>query len=235
MRKAIIGGITGGCKLLDKWLTYYSKTFDRKDIYLINVNGSVVDNCFNNARNKFQFNEIIPYEILGSSSGPHFINRMLKQLLATYDVVALALCDEFLIPNSNYKDLNEYIEHLERPYVYCIGRAIVHDFETELPLDWERPLLEQRRYWVKEMDSYKPSITKVPFEWIEGYHKIKGDEDRNLEKFALGDLYFLHLRRIDYDHFKKVDRSFSKEQPTEWFLHDRKEWEEIPEQFKHII
>jgi hypothetical protein len=76
--------------------------------------------------------------------------------------------------------------------------------ETETPLDFSRPILQQRAHWYFNPVYSKPLLATVPMQWHGGLHtRVDG---RTAEDSSL---YLIHLHRVDYDicHHRHCQRS----------------------------
>lgn len=78
--------------------------------------------------------------------------------------------DEFVVPRPDRnKDLSQYIEDMQSPYVRCNGWQVVHH-PGEPEIDLNLPIMQQRRYGYKKLYSSKTLLSKVPLEWTGGFH-----------------------------------------------------------------
>ena len=55
-------------------------------------------------------------------------------------------------------------------FVNCLGYEVIHLPGREPPLDYGRPLLEQRDYWFAAEGYDKPLVTTAPLSWEVGRH-----------------------------------------------------------------
>jgi len=171
------------------WWRYYSQFFQPEDIYILDHESTD-----------------------GSTSGPGFVRipvsnpvvdwgwhrDMLQQqqhrLIERYDVVLCTDVDEIVAPDPRTGDLGEYLIRFRGDFVNCRGYEILHLKDSEGPLDFTQPLLEQRLHWYFNPAYSKPLLARVPMFWHGGLHaRVDGltNDDPSL--------YLIHLHRVDYD------------------------------------
>ena len=64
----------------------------------------------------------------------------------------------------------------------------------EAPMNWNKPILAQRRYWLPVGKYSKPLLTKIPLRYRPGFHNNFVGPMVMLDN----DLYLIHLRSADY-------------------------------------
>jgi hypothetical protein len=123
-------------------------------------------------------------------------------LLMSYRAVLYADIDEFVFvaPREQRQTLSAYAaEHMSDRdrIVRCKGFEVVHNRETEPPIDFGRPLLQQRRHWYHTRLYSKPVLANVAMNWREGFHKAEGfGMDRPIDD----DVWLVHMHKIDFDY-----------------------------------
>ena len=180
-------------QMLPIWLRYYSQYFASEDIYVLDHesdDGSI---------SGLNVNVVV---IKNDLVFEHFwlidqVCAFQKKLLETYQVVLFAESDEIVIPNlSKYpKGLVEYIDNLQQPYVTCCGWEVVQRLGDEPELDWNLPILSQRKYGVASKMFSKTLLSTIPLPWDAGFHNILGIDtlpDPNLAMF--------HLHSVDLNY-----------------------------------
>src|SRR5437762_5827910 len=171
------------------WWRYYSQFFQPEDIYILDHESTD-----------------------GSTSGPGFVRipvsnpvvdwgwhrDMLQQqqhrLIERYDVVHCTDVDEIVARDPRTGELGEYLIRFRGDVVNCRGYEILHLKDSEGPLDFTQPLLEQRLHWYFNPAYSKPLLARVPMFWHGGLHaRVDGltNDDPSL--------YLIHLHRVDYD------------------------------------
>ena len=218
------------------WLSYYSRYFDGKDIYVINHN--LGDDSVAEAKKKHKFNEEVfkTEDVFNHTTLAHKVREKQQELLKKYKCVLFAEADEIIVPDpGSYGNLTDYINELPTDYVRCTGYDIVQNIELETPLDLTRPILKQRDFWSKQDSMNKPLLSKVSLNWNHGFHTIDGE---NIEPDPK--LYLLHLKRMDWGVFKQrweetgIATVTSTTPSLQFHQHDNN-LERIPEHIKEVI
>lgn len=195
-RRAVLTMVRDEAEQLPIWLGYYSQFFAPGDIYVLDHDtrdGSTSGPGFNR----------IPV------SHPSFdmawqleqLSDMEAQLLERYDVVVVCDVDEIIAPDpaSPTPDLGVYLDRMDEEFVNCVGYEVLHQPDTEPPLDPGRPLLAQRSMWFPSPLYNKPAVTTSPIQRVEGLHR-RADGVNNFDP----DLRLIHLHRLD------VERCFQR-------------------------
>lgn len=129
------------------------------------------------------------------------VARFQHFLLQSYKAVLFAEADELVFPDpARHPNLLAYANATEGgpPVVKCDGYNVWHDRKSGEPsLDWDAPLLRQRRWAYRNAEYCKPLFARVPVRWRFGFHKLakhqdmpKSDVDRSL--------VLVHLHRACY-------------------------------------
>lgn len=197
--RAVVTMAQNEAVLLPVWWKYYSQFFAPEDIYILDHD--TVD---------------------GSTSGPGFVRvpvshpvtdwawhrDMLQaqqhKLVQQYDMVLCTDVDEIVAPDPSTGHLGDYMDRFEGEFVNCCGYEVLHMDGTEAPLNFSRPILQQRSHWYFNPVYSKPLLATVPMHWHGGLHtRVDG---RTAEDASL---YLIHLHRVDYDicHHRHCQRS----------------------------
>ena len=131
-------------------------------------------------------------------------------LVERYDVVLCTDVDEIVAPDPHTGNLGDYIDRFTGDFVNCRGYEILHLKDSEAPLDFSRPILEQRFHWYFNPAYSKPLLARVPMFWHGGLH-VRMDGRANNDP----SLYLIHLHRVDYDtclarHNQRVSQPWNK-------------------------
>lgn len=158
--------------LSDIWENYYSQFMDTKKIPI----GDILR------------------EDWGATT--RLLNSTQPELFANYDLILYVDIDEIIVPNPDkYRDFGEYLDQVTQPVVRCVGYNVIQ-MEGEEPIDLDKPILQQRRYWSRDKMYDKFVIITKPQHYTSNHHienPVPVDPD----------LYMLHLRDIDIDMAKK--------------------------------
>jgi hypothetical protein len=132
-----------------------------------------------------------------------FIAAATKRLLhAGYDVVLCPDIDEFLIP-SDGRSLREFCETFEGDYVRAQGYQVVHQRDSEPPVDPSDPINGRSVAFRSEIYS-KVLITKIPLIHSPGRHYayLPGLADKFEQRIKCVDpsLDLVHLKMIDFEY-----------------------------------
>lgn len=129
-------------------------------------------------------------------------NGISAGLLSCYDMVLFADVDEFLVPDPNrYQGLLDYLAaNRDNDVIAPLALNVLHDPDSEPPVDPSRPVLAQRRFVKFAPGMCKPMVKRVPAEWRFAFHGIRSPftVDR--------DLLMLHLKYYDRGAMQTVAR-----------------------------
>jgi hypothetical protein len=169
------------------FLAYYSQFFAPEDIYVIDHSST------DGSTDRPGFQRILvdhPYHDNLWMTG--VIEDVQHDLIDRYDVVVHADSDEIIVPDPNWGTLDDYLCRFDEEWVSCVGREVLHQLDSEPPIDLSRPVLHQRGTWYINPLYDKPLIAKVPMRWGPGRHR-PADGPMNRDP----DLYLVHLHRMD--------------------------------------
>jgi len=212
--KAIITIVQNGNQFLPVWYRYYSKFFQPQDIYILDF--GTTDGSLDGIQANIIAVPDRSIEIISPAN--KYLNSFKKELLQKYKYVIYTDYDEIIYFPGGFDTLLQS----NQEYYTTYGYEIVQNRKTEGPIDWKRPLLEQRKYWYRCEPFDKSLITRTEFTWAMGNHSISKEKviekirrtgqgmemgvvSRRVEnivlkpKFVPG-LLLLHLHKIDYEH-----------------------------------
>ena len=201
IKNAAITRVRDNMVMLELWLSYYSRYFN--DLYVITYGELGADKLLE--KYKFtilqQLDEDIDSGGLHSIKSLNLISETQKKLLRDHDWVLYSDVDEFVVPDPKYKDLKDFMLKSGEKQTFCEGYEIYQD-EEEGGIDYSKPILQQRKYWVKdENGSYnKPLLSRIGSKWTHGFHKLKDMTDDEAKAIRDTGLYLLHLRDIDKEN-----------------------------------
>ena len=212
---------------LPLWLRYYGRHFDPADIYVLDhdsSDGSTADPAGAFTRVPIHRDRIFDHMWLKGT-----VEDFQAFLLRSYGAVLFAEVDELVIADpSRYSGLGAYVGALDGPAACCTGYSVVHyPDEGERPLDFERPVLAQRRYWHRSPPYSKRLLGRIPLAWNVGFHQeFNAPDGQWSEEDVMWNLGW-HRRVVEPDEFR------------DWFFHGEDlgipEREEIPERLKTVL
>lgn len=176
------------------WLKYYSKIFDKEDIYVLDhdTNDGSIEEC----QRHYSFNVIhLHWEYYDDIWKTKMACSKQTELLCSYEYVLYTDADEIVIPDpKKYNDLKDYISKLNEDCILCAAYSLIHIRKEEPPIDLNKSISEQRKYWYQDHEYDKPLLSRIPLEWKYGFHEISNHHCRRDE-----DLWLLHLHKMDFD------------------------------------
>ena len=191
------------------WINHYKKYFNVDDIYILDheSNDGSTSNLDVNVVHIFNDLAFDHQWLIDTVQG------MQKTLLNDYDCVLFAESDELIYTLE--KPLNEvildFINDENSLYQTATGRELIQDLENEKPLEDNDNIFEFRSLWFDDPQYHKTLLSKIPLEWIWGFHKIKkGEIDK---KYGL---WLCHLHRCDFNKMLKRH----EERAKKWKLKD---------------
>lgn len=117
-------------------------------------------------------------------------------LLRSYELVGFSEVDELLWPlKPQTPTLRSVAINHGALFVRATGMCVVHHYPEEPPLDWDQPILAQRRHWYPSERYSKVCLARKPVHWRNGFHGAYNVPDTLV---AHPDLFCLHLHQADY-------------------------------------
>jgi hypothetical protein len=182
------------------WLYYYGKFFSSEDIYIIHHLTDNPENSFDQIWNAtgpgsprdcgYNVSHIIYEDTFDHEWLRNTVKRVQKGLLENYEVVVFAEVDEII---HYHYGLDKLINNLKDNVVTCRGFEVVHYFAQEPEIDLGKPLLQQRNYGYYAKLYNKTLISKIPLDWIWGFHNCPQEQTPNM------DLHLIHLHKLDFN------------------------------------
>jgi hypothetical protein len=214
------------------WIKHYKKYFNESDMYILDhqSNDGSTDNLSVNVvpvTNELAFD----HQWLVDT-----VQNYQKKLLEEYECVVFAESDELLY--SIEKPLNDIIEDFindpTQDYITCHGYEIIQ-MENEKSLSLNDEIFKNRNYWFKHTGYSKTLISKIPLNWVWGFHHTSGKE----KNFTLG-LHMAHLHRVDFEmmlkrHEERANKwNLKNDGPGVGFQHRIGDREGVMKYFKDI-
>jgi len=227
---------------LKTWMDYYSQWFP---LHIVNYSNCEFEG-YGHEFTQYKKEELTPDETGGLTDFYKTLIYMCKKtftnLLKTHDYVVFSDLDEIIIvDSSNYKDLGDYMQKMDREQVICSGRQVLQNKDDKTHVDFNAPLLPQRGLWWPHIAHFKTGISRTPLNWVSGFHytedqaKLTRDNGTTIpalvKKECDKNLVMCHLKSIDRDIFEwRSGRDYD----AEFSLHGR-DCEEIPSSFMNQV
>ena len=171
------------------WLRYYGEALGGEQNLFVLDHGSDDGSTANlGLASKIR----VPREEFDEDQRCTFVSRFHASLLCYYDVVIFSDPDEILIPDpEKYSGLRDFITQRCEQFVTAIGVEVQHIPDSENEINFNLPILRQRRYVRFAADYCKTLISRIPLIWRPGFHSC------NYSPLIDRDLFLFHLKSID--------------------------------------
>ena len=179
--------------MLPLWAKYYAAQFGAENLFVIDQ-GS--DQRYDEILPKGVNIIRVPRDMFDNWLIARQVAIMQRFLLESYDSVLYSDSDEIICAAPDVlrgKSVAEYLGSLSAAVGITTGYDLLHDISSEAPYDPGRPLLEQRRVMRRQPTMDKPLISRLPLNWIPGFHSAAEGG------IPIPGLYLLHLRWFDLD------------------------------------
>jgi hypothetical protein len=207
-------------RFLPAWLNCYTREVPPEDIYVLDhqTTGDAADAMIEACQVAGIENILaVQHEQSYDSFWLSLITRYFQQfLLMSYRAVLFSAVDELVLPlQGSLVDYANTITSSTTPV--CKGYEVVHDKDNEPAIDWDKPLVAQRKHCYHCRAYSKALLATTPLYWGGGWFRATNvphtqEPDPNL--------ILLHLHRIDYDeclrfHREKSARTWKPEERRE--------------------
>ena len=195
--------------ILPLWARYYAKQFGAENVFIIDQGSNPpYDGLLPSGVNVIR----VPRDAFDNWQIVRLVALQHRFLLESYDAVLYTDSDEFVCASPEalrLRNFQQFILELPDPIGITRGYDLHHDLESEVAYDPSKPVLQQRRFIKYNPMMDKPVISRVPLNWIPGFHRAREGGVR------VPGLYLLHLRWFDLDQAlrKGVSYRTSKWEP----------------------
>ena len=185
---------------VQKWMHYYGEQIGHENLFLI------VDGHDQPLPIKHELINIIrvPHLKLSRAKGDrnraNLVSFFAKGLFQRYNIVIGHDIDEFLVVDP--KTEISLADYLQRPFraasVSALGLDVGQHLEKELPVDLNKPFLEQRSFAHVSARYTKAVVATKPITWGSGFHRVRW------KNFRIDpNLFLFHFGMIDYEMAKE--------------------------------
>jgi hypothetical protein len=179
--------------ILPLWAHYYAKQFGAENLFVIDQGSDeIYDSLLPAGVNIIR----VPRDMFDNWLIVRLVATMQRFLLESYDAVLYTDSDEFVCASPDVlrgRNFKQFLLEIEQPIGITRGYDLHHDIGIEPAYDASRPVLEQRRLIKYQPMMDKPVISRVPLNWIPGFHRAREGGT------PIPGLYMLHLRWFDLD------------------------------------
>ena len=220
--------------LLDVWIRYYSRYFDKLHVlaygtdpkYLVHLD------ILKKTRNLDYdyFEDTVKEHPLQADITINTVREHQRKFLGENEWVLYSNIDEFLIADpKRFSDLNDIMKNHGGNWIHAVAYDVIQTHD-EGPLDYRLPILKQRSTWRKNIHYNKILLSRVPLDWNAGTHQISGVSDNESKELHNIGLILVHLKHADRD--SKI-RDLGPHVTSNWDQPDTSK-EPIPEFIKII-
>ncbi|MDE6010476.1 MAG: glycosyltransferase family 2 protein, partial [Muribaculaceae bacterium] len=206
-------------RFLPKWVEYYGSRLGRGNLYVFFDGEDQVAPDFCAGVNTRVLPKMQGDVVATDRQRSRFMSEFAAKLFADgADMVIATDADEFLVPDpATGKDLREFLSALpDHPCHSGLGVDVLQQIDSEGPVDFSRPFLEQRkRGWLYSRYT-KPSVITRPLTWGGGYHRVKGT-NFHIAK----DLYLFHFGGVDRESLRQISADTTRVD-NGWTRHQQK-------------
>jgi hypothetical protein len=188
MRIAVMTMVFNEAVFLPIWLAHYGPRLGFQNLFVIDDgsnDGSTLDarivNLIRKKRSAFD-----------EDDRAKLMSCFHEELLHVFDVVIYTDVDELIVVNPTLElSLSEYLSSTEFDYKNVIGLNVLHHMRREAEIELDKPLFRQRKYVQFNVAYCKPLVSKIPINWVAGFHRsdYKPRVDTNL--------FLFHIRAMD--------------------------------------
>lgn len=200
---------------LPKWHAYYGKNLPDCDLYVVNhvpKTSKEPDTCCDFLKNTETTVYVEDEEFFSTEWIRDTAQKYQKMLLEKYEAVIFTDVDEIIVPNqqSGFETLNDFMIHFlnsKETNWRVTAYSLIHLPDQHEPkFDFNKNIFEQRMYWYRDQVYDKPLISKIPLQWIYGFHKAA-----NMNPTPHPHLILIHLHQFDLDWYLKRHMRWAKD------------------------
>jgi len=179
-------------QILPLWAKYYADVVGAENVFILDQGSDKPYNGLPDGVTVIR----LPRDSFDNWLIMRLVATFQRHLLESYDAVLYADSDEFLCASPealNGASLKEFLLCLPDPVGITRGYNLHHDILREPAIDLSRPIFEQRKFLQREKSMDKPMISRIPLNWIPGFHTAREGGT------IVPGMFMLHLRWYDID------------------------------------
>lgn len=193
--------------VLDVWLKYYSQWFDKLHVICCHTKEKYLPELEERQKKYNLTIERTDSHFEDAKTANERIREVQRNFCNDYHWVLFTNCDEIIAPDPQYyKDFHDFLQNYWGDWVPCVCYEIIE--KDEPPIDFTKPILKQRQWYVKNEFMNKVLLSKVPLLWNEGQHQIAGIDGEVSKRINNTNLYLFHLRHFNLKDEEKNPRDF---------------------------
>ena len=205
---AAVTMVRDGEQYLRKWTAWYGGLLGKDNLYIFFDGTDQVPPPCTSGCNVRIVPRVEGNVAAGDRGRAALLSEFASTLLEKYSFVIGTDVDEFICPDPACgKNLVEYLSGLNTAGRKCfsaLGCDVVQNVSCEGPIDWDKPLLDQRSHALLSTRYTKASILCAPAEWGSGFHRVRGSnyhilKDLYLFHFGCADATLVDRRKADRD------------------------------------
>lgn len=179
--------------MLPLWARYYAKEFGPENVFIVDHEST---QRYRLSMPKGVAIIRVPRDAGDSVLVVRMMGLMQRFLLESYDTVVYTDSDEFVCADPEVlqgRTLREFLLQLPEPIGITTGFNLRHNIHMEEPYDLRKPILAQRRVIQRAPAMDKPVVSRVPLNWVTGFHWAREGGEK------INGFYLLHLRWFDLE------------------------------------
>lgn len=191
---------------LQKWVEYYGGQLGRENLYIYfdGLDQNIPEFC--EGTNVVRCQHVEENVVAGDRRRARFLSReAAKRFEEGYRRVIGTDVDEFLIADPDLNiSLPEFLMRQKHNVISGLGVDVGHhlgnnslNITAENDIDFNRPLLSQRRYGFLYPRYTKASVISAPLIWGSGFHRVK-----NHNFHIAAGLFLFHFGCVDLNRIK---------------------------------
>jgi len=193
---AVISMLRNDDFFVRKWIQYYGEQFGHENLFLILDGHDQPIPDSHELINLIRVPHLKLSRAKGDRNRSDLVSYLAKGLFQRYDIVIGGDIDEYLVLDPKLGiTLAEYLQRPnKRASLSALGLDVGQHLKDELPIDPEKPFLEQRSFAHVSARYTKAVVTTRPVTWGSGFHRVRW------KNFKIDpNLFLFHFGMVDFD------------------------------------